>query len=177
MPRLRRHWISQSEATNTAGSKNLSDAVREMRWQGANRIGKSKMRIVIWNCNTACMTNANICSRRHRTSQSFANARTSMLCAIRHRTFCLPHPFGLAIRLLRVTLRAQPRDAAFAVHPLVDFGFAFETSNVNRLDARTLGQDIPIVLGNSHRFETYFCFGHGLLWQQFGLKSKGMAQS
>ena len=53
MPCLRRHWISQSEATDTAGSKNLSDAVREMRWQGANRIGKSKMRIVIWNCNMA----------------------------------------------------------------------------------------------------------------------------
>jgi hypothetical protein len=68
-------------------------------------------------------------------------------------------------------------DVMFAVHPLVDFGFAFETSNVNRLDARTLGQDIPIALGNSHRFETYFCFGHGLLWQQFGLKSNGMAQS
>jgi hypothetical protein len=79
--------------------------------------------------------------------------------------------------LLRVTLRAQPSDAAIAVHPLVDFGFAFETRNVNRLDTRTLGQDIPVVLGNSHRFETYFCFGHALLWQQFEFKSKGMAQN
>jgi hypothetical protein len=79
--------------------------------------------------------------------------------------------------LLRVTLRAQPSDATVAVHPLVDVGFAFETPNVNRLDTRTLGQDIPVVLGNSHRLETYFCFGHALLWQQFELKSKGMAQS
>ena len=42
-------------------------------------------------------------------------------------------------RLLRVTLRAQPSDAAVAVHPLVDFGFVFETPNVNWLDTRTLG--------------------------------------
>jgi len=79
--------------------------------------------------------------------------------------------------LLRVTLRAQPSDAAIAVHPLVDFDFAFETRNVNRLDTRTLGQDIPVVFGVSHRFEGNFCFGHPPLWQQFELKSKVMAQS
>jgi hypothetical protein len=62
------------------------------------------------------------------------------------------------------------------VHPLVDFGFTFETRNVNRFDTWTLGQDIP-VFGASHRFETYFCFGHAPLWQQFGSKSKVMAQS
>jgi hypothetical protein len=66
---------------------------------------------------------------------------------------------SLSITLLRVTLRAQPSDAAFAVHPLVDFSFAFETTNVNRLDTRTLGEDIPFALSNSHRFESYFCFG------------------
>jgi hypothetical protein len=79
---------------------------------------------------------------------------------------------GVGVRLLRVTLRAQPSDAAFAVHPLVDFSFAFETTNVNRLDTRTLGEDIPFALSNSHRFESYFCFGHALLWQKFELKSK-----
>jgi hypothetical protein len=54
-----------------------------------------------------------------------------------------------------------------------DFRFAFETRDVNRLGTRTLGQNIPVALGNSHGFETYFCFGHALLWQRFELKSKG----
>jgi hypothetical protein len=84
---------------------------------------------------------------------------------------------ALTTKLLRVTLRPKPSDSAVAVHPLVDFGFAFETRNVNRLDTRTLGQDIPVAFDNSHRFETYFCFSHALLSQQFELKSKGMAQS
>jgi hypothetical protein len=76
-------------------------------------------------------------------------------------------------RLLRVTLRAQPSNAAVAVHPLVDFRFAFETRDLNRLDTRTFGDDIPVAFGNSHRFKTYFCFGHPLLCQRFDPKSKG----
>jgi hypothetical protein len=56
-------------------------------------------------------------------------------------------------RLLRVTLRAQPSNAAVAVHPLVDFRFAFEARDLNRLDTRTFGHDIPIAVGNSHWFE------------------------
>jgi hypothetical protein len=88
------------------------------------------------------------------------------------------NPTGLrTTKLLRVTLRPKPSGSAVAVHPLVDFGFAFESRNANRLDTRTLGQDIPVVFGISHRFETYFCFSHALLSQQFELKSNGMAQS
>src|SRR5258708_39733515 len=75
-------------------------------------------------------------------------------------------------RLLRVPLRAQPTDAALAVHPLVDFCFAFEAREVNRLDTRKLSQDIPVVLGDSHRFKTYFCFGHAPLWQRLEPQSK-----
>jgi hypothetical protein len=45
----------------------------------------------------------------------------------------------LAAKLLGVALRAQPCDAALAVHPLVDFRFAFETRDLNRLDTRTFG--------------------------------------
>ena len=75
-------------------------------------------------------------------------------------------------RLLRVPLRAQPSDAAVAVHPLVDFRFAFEAREVNRLDTRKLSQDIPVVLGNSHRFKNYFCFGHAPLWQRLDQQSK-----
>jgi hypothetical protein len=75
--------------------------------------------------------------------------------------------------LLRITLRAQPSDAAVAVHPLVDFRFAFETRDANRLDTRTLGQDIPVALGNSYRFEIYFCFGHALVMATILIESKG----
>jgi hypothetical protein len=71
-------------------------------------------------------------------------------------------------------MRQQPSDTAIAIHPLVYFGFAFETRNVNRLDARAYGPDIPVILGNSHRFETYSCFGHWRLWQINELKSKGV---
>jgi hypothetical protein len=77
-------------------------------------------------------------------------------------------------KLLCVTLRPQPSDTAVAIHPLVYFGFAFETRNVNRLDTRAFGPDIPVVLGNSYRFETYSCFRHCLLWQINELKSKGV---
>ena len=65
-------------------------------------------------------------------------------------------------RLLRVTFGSKPSDAALAVHPLVNFRFALEALDVNRLNAGTFGQNIPVALGNPHRFETYFCFGHAL---------------
>jgi hypothetical protein len=57
----------------------------------------------------------------------------------RRRLKFLPIVAVLMAGLLRVTLRAQPSDSAIAVHPLVDFGFAFETLNVDRLDIRILG--------------------------------------
>jgi hypothetical protein len=47
----------------------------------------------------------------------------------------------LAAELLGVTLRPQPSDAAVAVHPLIDFRFAFETRDFNRPDAGTFGYD------------------------------------
>jgi hypothetical protein len=83
---------------------------------------------------------------------------------------------GVGVRLFRVTLRAQPSDAAFAVHPLVDFSFAFETTNANRLDTRTLGEDFPFALSKSHRFESYFCFGHAIM-AKIRTEIKGFAQS
>jgi hypothetical protein len=63
-------------------------------------------------------------------------------------------------RLLGVTLRAQPRDAAVAVHPFVNFAFAFEPRDLDRLDSRILGKDIPVALGNPNGFEGYFGFAH-----------------
>ena len=76
------------------------------------------------------------------------------------------HAYGLALlaaRLFRVPLRAQPSDTAIAVHPLFDFGFAFETLNVDWLYTRIFGKDIPVALVNSDRLESYSCFGHGPL--------------
>src|SRR5947209_3354997 len=80
---------------------------------------------------------------------------------------------GSRTRLLGVTLGAQPRDAALAVHPLVDFRFAFETRDLNRCDPRAFGHDIPVAFGNSNGFESYSRFGHTPLCQQFELKSNG----
>jgi hypothetical protein len=40
--------------------------------------------------------------------------------------------------------------SAVAVHPLVDFRFAFETRDFNRFDTRTFGHDIPVAFGNSN---------------------------
>jgi hypothetical protein len=54
---------------------------------------------------------------------------------------------------LRVTLRSQPIDAAAALQPLVDFGFALEPFDVSRLGAGILGDDLPIALGYPLHFE------------------------
>jgi hypothetical protein len=42
-------------------------------------------------------------------------------------------------RLLGVPLRTQPRDAAVAVHPFVNFGFACEPRDLDGFDPRILG--------------------------------------
>jgi hypothetical protein len=39
MPSLRGHWICQGEATNTAGSQNLSCTMRAMCGEGPNSFG------------------------------------------------------------------------------------------------------------------------------------------
>ena len=47
-------------------------------------------------------------------------------------------------RLLRVTFGSKPSDAALAVHPLVNFRFALEALDVNRLNAGTF-QNLPAI--------------------------------
>jgi hypothetical protein len=73
--------------------------------------------------------------------------------------------------LLSVTLRTQPCDAAVAIHPFVKFGFAFEPCDLNGLALWTFGQNIPVALGYSDGFESYFRFCHGVLCARFEGKS------
>ncbi len=62
--------------------------------------------------------------------------------------------------LLSVTLRAQPLDAAVAVHPFVNLGFGFKPGDWNRFALRTFGQNIPVAFGYPDGFESYFRFCH-----------------
>jgi hypothetical protein len=62
--------------------------------------------------------------------------------------------------LLGVTLRAEPREAAVSVRPLVNFDFAFKPFDSNGLHTGTFGQDMPIALGNTIGFKAYFGFCH-----------------
>jgi hypothetical protein len=64
--------------------------------------------------------------------------------------------------LLRVTPRAQPGDAAVAVQPLVYFGFAFETGDLNRFDARTFRRIFHSSSAIRTSFKTSFALAMGL---------------
>ena len=60
--------------------------------------------------------------------------------------------------LLGVTLRAQPRNTAFSVHPLVNFDLALEPFDLNGLRTGKLGQDVPVALGDTNGFKAYLGF-------------------
>jgi hypothetical protein len=47
MPRLRRHWISQGEASRPTGSQNLSRAVQGMHGQGTGGVA-APLRTLAW---------------------------------------------------------------------------------------------------------------------------------
>ena len=63
-------------------------------------------------------------------------------------------------RLLSVTLRAQPRDASVAIHPFVNFCFAFEPCDFNGFTLRTFCKNIPVAFGYSDGFKSDFRFCH-----------------
>ena len=74
-------------------------------------------------------------------------------------------------RLLSVTLRAQPVDAANAIHPLSSVGLTGQTSNESCLAARALCRDVPIVFRNPNNLELNFWFCHsGLLHKKTGFR-------
>jgi hypothetical protein len=65
--------------------------------------------------------------------------------------------------LFGVTLRAQPSNAAIAIHPVINVGFAFQAGNFPGIGAGILSHNIPVVLCVSNGFECHFCFCHDLL--------------
>ena len=62
--------------------------------------------------------------------------------------------------LFGVTLRAQPRDAAVAIHPFVNLGFGFETGDWNGFAPRAFCQNLPIAFSYPDRFKSNFRFCH-----------------
>ena len=70
--------------------------------------------------------------------------------------------------LFRVTLRAQPSNAAIAIHPVISIRFVFQASDFPGVNARILSHNTPVVLRVSDDFESHFCFCHELLCMFFG---------
>jgi hypothetical protein len=61
---------------------------------------------------------------------------------------------------LSVSLRAEPRDLAVSVHPIVNVGLALETPDFSWFGACVLGDDRPIIIRVMNRLERHFCFCH-----------------
>jgi hypothetical protein len=62
----------------------------------------------------------------------------------------------------RVALGSQPVDAAGALQPFVDLGFALESLDISWFGARIFREDLPIVLGDPLHFEGDSGFAHGI---------------
>jgi len=76
---------------------------------------------------------------------------------------------GLLGVLLGVALRAEPRDLAVSVHPVVGIGLAGKPSDFSLLAAWIVRLDRPVVVCNPNDPEGHFCFCHGALcslWPQ-----------
>src|ERR1700738_4524142 len=86
----------------------------------------------------------------------------------------VPAPFP---RLLRIPLRAQPADAALAVHPVVGVGLARQARDQTGLGARVIRLDAPVVLGVSDDFEGHFCCCHAALCRVLQQKRTRLVQS
>ena len=67
---------------------------------------------------------------------------------------------------LGVTLRAEPRDLAVSVHPVVNVGLALETSDLSGFGAGVVSDDNPFIVGLANRPEGHFYFCHGALCSQ-----------
>jgi len=72
---------------------------------------------------------------------------------------CLPDS---EVTSLGVALRAEPRNPAVSVHPLVDLGLAGEAGDLARLAARVVRLNRPVVVGDPDGFKRHFCFCHAL---------------
>src|SRR5882724_1705160 len=72
-----------------------------------------------------------------------------------------------AIGLLGVTLRAEPRDPAVSVHPVVGIGLAGKPDDFSLFATWIVRLDCPIVVCNPDDLEGHFCFCHGALCSQW----------
>ena len=71
---------------------------------------------------------------------------------------------------LRVTLGAEPRDLAFAIHPVVDVRLASEAGDFSGCGAFVLCDNHPVIFGVTNRFECHFCFCHAALSRHLSQK-------
>jgi hypothetical protein len=70
--------------------------------------------------------------------------------------------------LFRVALRAQPSNAAIAIHPVISISFVLQTADFPCIGPRVFSRNTPIFLRVSDDFECHFCFCHGLLCMFLG---------
>jgi hypothetical protein len=65
-----------------------------------------------------------------------------------------------------VSLRAEPRDLAVSVHPIVNVGLALETRNFPWFGAWVLSDHSPVIIRVTNRPEGHFCFRHAVLCRE-----------
>jgi hypothetical protein len=75
------------------------------------------------------------------------------------RTFGSREPTGS----LSISLRAEPRDLAVSVHPIVNVGLALETRDFSWFGAWVLSDHSPVIIRVTNRSEGHFCFCHAVL--------------
>src|SRR5438105_15108474 len=83
---------------------------------------------------------------------------------------------AISLSSLGVAMRPQPVDLAAVVQPLVGFCLALEALDVACFRSGILGNDLPIILGDTVQFEGYFCFAHAALCRPAAGKSMTPAQ-
>jgi hypothetical protein len=71
-----------------------------------------------------------------------SGATTTRPSRAQQRASCIS---GVASPLFGVALRAQPSNAAIAVHPVINIGFAFKSRDFPGLGARILSGNMPVV--------------------------------
>jgi hypothetical protein len=80
-----------------------------------------------------------------------------------------------AIGLLGVALRAEPRDLAVSVHPVVGICLAGEAEDFALFAIRVIGLDFPFIVCNADGLEGHFCFCHSPLCRQWPQKRTRLA--
>jgi hypothetical protein len=150
--------------------------MRDLHWRGEG--GESKLLFhrrtekllprghtapAICPASAAACRNASVCNREPLAQRW--DSDWTMIVGI-SRSACSCDPGRRVLGSLSVALRAQPRDLAAAVHPVVNVGLALETSDFSRFGAWVLSDDSPVIIRVTNRPEGHFCFCHAALWRQ-----------